>query len=187
MPLDDKRLRSVPHWQDTVAMPVYSSLEDWKRRKTEIRSQVLFAAGLLPAPTKTALNPLITGQTEYDGYSIQNVAFESFPGFFCTGNLYVPHRPVDRARIPVVLSPHGHGQHGRLSQGEHIHAPARFINFALQGYYVFAPDMVGYNDSRQTGPHRALDTDELQRWGISTLGLQLWNNVRALDYLLSLP
>src|SRR5688500_8310109 len=179
MPLDDKRIRNVPHWQDTVTMPVYETLADWEKRRTEIRRQVLFAAGLLPTPKKTPLDPVVTGETKHDGYTIQNVAFESFPGFFCTGNLYVPHRPVEQQKIPVVLSPHGHGQQGRLMQGEHIHAPARFINFALQGYYVLAPDMVGYNDSRQIGPHRSFDSDELQRWGISTLGLQLWNNIRA--------
>ena len=87
MPLDDKRLRRVPHWQDTVTMPVYDSLGDWERRKAEIRRRVLFAAGLFPMPERTALNPIVTGAVERDGYTIQNVAFEAFPGFYATGNL----------------------------------------------------------------------------------------------------
>ncbi|HEU5314682.1 MAG TPA: hypothetical protein VFX49_01125 [Chloroflexota bacterium] len=187
MPTDDQRLRHTAHWQDTYVMPAYASLAEWEPRKDAIRQQVLFAAGLLPFPQKTPLNPLVTGTTHHEGFDVDNVAFESFPGFYCTGNLYRPHRPVDPERIPIVLTPHGHWQEGRFAHTERGSIPARCINFARQGYYAFAPDMVGYNDSRQIGGHRTFDADALAQWSIGTLGLQLWNNIRALDYLLTLP
>jgi dienelactone hydrolase len=187
MSIDDKRLRHTAHWQDTFVMPTYTSVADWERRKAGIRRQVLFAAGLLPFPEKTPLNPLVTGTTHHDGFDVDNVAIESFPGFYCTGNLYRPHRPVDPQRVPVVLTPHGHWQEGRYVQTDRGSVPARCINFARQGYYAYAPDMVGYNDSRQVGGHRTFDSTALAEWGIGTLGLQLWNNIRALDYLLTLP
>lgn len=187
MPIDDKRLRRVTHWQDTFTMPSYDSLESWEGRKADVKRQILFAAGLFPFPEKTPLKPLVTGTTHFDGYDVDNVAFESLPGFYCTGNLYRPASPRDPARIPVVLTPHGHWQEGRFAQREAGSVPARCINFARQGYYAFAPDMVGYNDSRQIGGHRAFDHPDLARWGIGTLGLQLWNNIRAVDYLLTLP
>jgi dienelactone hydrolase len=70
------------------------------------------------------------------------------------------------------------------------------LNFALQGYVSFAYDMVGYNDSFQV-PHDwgrdpksswGLSPEALRLglWGISLLGLQLWNSIRAIDFLCSL-
>ena len=54
-----------------------------------------------------------------------------------------------------------------------------------QGYVVFSYDMVGYNDSRQVD-HRLLDP-RLAQWGIGSLGLHLWNSIRSVDFLESLP
>ena len=45
-------------------------------------------------------------------------------------------------------------------------------------------DMIGYNDTTQL-PHDFI-TAEGQLWSYTPLGLQLWNSMRALDYLLSL-
>jgi dienelactone hydrolase len=180
---DDLRLRRVAHWQDTVVMPAYATREAWLARAAEVREQVLFAAGLLPLPERTPLYPMVAGRQERDGYAVENVAFESFPGFFCTGNLY---RPLTPGPHPVVLTPHGHWQEGRFAQRENGSIPARCISFARQGYLTFAPDMVGYNDSQQV-VHRGFDSPTNALWGIGALGLQLWNNIRALDYLLSLP
>src|SRR6266545_1136369 len=187
MPIDDRRLRRTFHWQDTYTMPVCDSLESWQRRAAHVKDQVLFAAGLLPFPEKPPLNPIVTGTHHFDGFTVENVAFESFPGFFCTGNLYKPANPADPRKIPLVLTPHGHWQEGRFAQRDTGSIPARCINFARQGYYAFAPDMVGYNDSRQIGGHRTFDSEALGLWGLGSLGLQLWNNIRALDYLLTLP
>ncbi len=64
--------------------------------------------------------------------------------------------------------------------------PARAINLARQGYVVFAYDMVGYDDTIQT-PHDFGDTPEEQIWAFGPLGLQLWNSIRAIDFLESLP
>jgi dienelactone hydrolase len=59
------------------------------------------------------------------------------------------------------------------------------MNLAHQGYVVFAYDMVGYNDTKQT-PHSFGGWREML-WGFSPMGLQLWNGIRALDFLESLP
>ncbi len=50
---------------------------------------------------------------------------------------------------------------------------------------VFSWDMIGYNDSRQVD-HRLLDA-RLAQWGIGSLGLHLWNSIRSVDFLESLP
>ena len=49
-------------------------------------------------------------------------------------------------------------------------------------------DMVGYNDTRQYPNHRKIfDTPRHWLWGVSLMGLQTWNSIRALDFLSSLP
>jgi len=63
---------------------------------------------------------------------------------------------------------------------------ARAINLARQGYVVLAVDMVGYNDSIQT-PHDFGEKPVEQLWGFGSFGLQLWNAIRAIDFLESLP
>ena len=62
----------------------------------------------------------------------------------------------------------------------------RAINLARQGFVVFTYDMIGYNDSRQL-EHRTFGGPREKLWGLSMAGLQLWNGIRALDFLESLP
>ena len=64
--------------------------------------------------------------------------------------------------------------------------PARAINLARQGYVVFSYDMVGYNDTIQT-PHDFGDKPVEELWGFGPFGLQLWNSIRAIDFLEKLP
>src|SRR5207247_2805710 len=104
------------------------------------------------------------------------------PGFFVTGNLY---RPAGSGPFPAILSPHGHWAYGRLENTELTSGPARAINLARQGFVVFTYDMVGYNDSRQLTHEFGGLREKL--WGLSLSGLQLWNSIRGVDFLESLP
>ncbi|MFQ5790835.1 MAG: alpha/beta hydrolase family protein, partial [Acidobacteriota bacterium] len=111
---------------------------------------------------------------------MEKVYFESYPGFFVTGNLY---RPLGRkGPFPGLLSPHGHWSRGRLHSDDAGSIPGRCINLARQGYVVFTYDMVGYNDSSQL---KHSFHDEL--WATSLMGLQLWDSIRAVDFISSLP
>ncbi|HOX37432.1 MAG TPA: acetylxylan esterase [Candidatus Brocadiia bacterium] len=166
-----------------VKMPKYSSKEEWLARRAFLRDQILMSAGLLPMPEKCPLNAEVFGKIERQGYTIEKVHFESHPGFLATGNLYRP--TGKKGPFPGLLCPHGHWGAGRFGHEENGSVPGRCINFARQGYVVFSYDMVGYNDSRQV-PHH-FDSERGQLWGITVFGLQTWNSVRALDFLLSLP
>ena len=63
--------------------------------------------------------------------------------------------------------------------------PLRAIQLARLGFVALTYDMVGYNDTVQT-PHDFGSRRE-QLWSFGSLGLQLWNSIRALDFLESLP
>lgn len=179
-----------PRWGDlpntnTVFKPTqYKTLDKWEARRARLREQIRFAAGLLPEPERRPLNATIFDKRAYDGYTIEKVHFESYPGFYVTGNLYRPAK--NEGKIPGVACPHGHWKNGRLHQDELGDIPARCITLARLGAAVFAYDMIGYNDSKRQIDHR-VNTPERDLWGITSLHLQTFNSVRVLDFLQSLP
>ena len=167
---------------DRFSAPVFTTRAEWDARAAFIREHVLASAGLLPLPDRTPLNATVFAELTRSGYTVSKVHFESLPGFFVTGNLY---RPAGDGPFPAVLSPHGHWTYGRLENSPLVSGPGRAITLARQGFVVFTYDMIGYNDSRQLthtfgGPREHL-------WGLSLAGLQLWNSIRSLDFLESLP
>jgi hypothetical protein len=167
---------------DRFAPPKFTTVDQWNARRAYLREHVLASAGLLPMPPKTPLNAQIVGEIKKTDYTVAKVYFESLPGFFVTGNLY---RPIGAGPFPAILSPHGHWAYGRLENTLLNSGPGRAINLARQGFVVFTYDMVGYNDSQQV-PHTFSGPREYL-WGLSLSGLQLWNSIRSLDFLESLP
>ena len=182
IPESDLRNTRILHTDAHYSLPEYTR-SAWRDRAAFLRKQVLFSAGLLPLPRKHPLNPRLGQTTVQDDYSVTAVLLETYPGYFLGGNLY---RPVGKeGRMPAVVSPHGHWQYGRFENSEINSVPARAISFARQGYVVFAYDMVGWNDTMQAPHGFAGPREEL--WLVGTLGLQLWNSIRVVDYLVSLP
>jgi dienelactone hydrolase len=153
---------------------------EWLGRRAALRRQILVSCGLEPMPQKAPLNPRVYGRLERDGYTIEKVVLETLPGFYLSGNLYRPSRPI-RGRVPGILNPHGHWPEGRVAAD----VQARCAQQARMGAVAFLYDMVGYVDSRAFG-HSFTD-DELVLLGFNLNGLQLWNSIRALDWLTSLP
>jgi hypothetical protein len=117
---------------------------------------------------------------------------------------------------PGVLSPHGHWPgpelpsgiraDGRLYErpeadahkkvaagGDKTYEGARYphqaraAGLAKLGAVVFMFDMVGYADSRPIVHREGFTDTEAELRLQSTLGLQMWNAIRALDFLASLP
>jgi hypothetical protein len=168
--------------------PEISSRAEWEKRATEISEHVQFSCGLWPLPPRTPLNAKVFDRVERDGYTIEKVYFETYPGFFLAGNLY---RPLDKsgkrnAKCPAILNPHGHWKNGRMADEKDGSIAARCISFARQGMIAFTYDMVGYNDTIQVD-HKFASAPENLLWNISLMGLQTWNSIRALDFLESLP
>ncbi len=161
----------------------WSDRASWEKRAANIREGILRGAGLQPLPARTPLHPVCRDLKKQEGYSVANCALESLPGFFVTGNLYRPAAKPASGRSPAVLLAHGHCVNtkeafGTNPKGCRFGADTQKIGAVLarMGAIVFAYDMVGINESKQY-PHT----------GKVTLGLQLWNSMRIVDYLTSLP
>lgn len=149
-----------------------ASLHDWQLRAAEIRSHILEGMELTKFPPNPGTPVIINEKKIMDGYTIENVAFESLPGFYVTGNLYRPLK-VQKS-YAAVLCPHGHWRDpdGRFQEQMQI----RCAMLARMGAVVFAWDMVGYGDATQCD-HKIAKAAKLQ-----TI-----NSTRALDFLCSLP
>lgn len=157
--------------------------EAWLAEAAKLRKSIQRGAGLEPLPKRTPLNPIIRDRREYDGYSVENIAFEATPGFFVTGNLYRPTKA--KGPYAVILSPHGHGK--RPQSVADFQDACRFGSWVQQrcavlarmGAVVLATDGYGFGESifHEIKTH---DTP-------FAMTQQLWSNIRGLDFLLSLP
>ncbi|MDF1738362.1 MAG: acetylxylan esterase [Verrucomicrobiales bacterium] len=156
--------------------------KDWPDRKEAIKTRSLLACGLLPLPEKTPLNAHRFGAVEQDGFKVERIYFESFPGHYVTGSLFTPTGESARLGLiegkrPAVLCPHGHWKNGRLFDlaenngekavkqqiaigAERFEAAARngivarCVQLARMGCIAFAYDMIGEADSVQFAEHR---------------------------------
>jgi hypothetical protein len=149
-----------------------TSKADWEARAGQIKNQIKKGMGLETMPARPSTAPIIHSKRIMDGYSIENVAFESISGVYVTGNLY---RPLQKQKsYPAVLCPHGHGEnpHGRFRE----QTQKRCATLARMGSIVFVWDMVGQGDSRQC-EHKMP----------KALKLQTINAIRALDFVSALP
>lgn len=185
IPEQDARNIDIPNTDTHFTARTYKTLAEWKVRRAHLRQQVLSAAGLLPMLPKNDLHAQIFGKIENRTYSIEKVLIETLPGYYLGGNLYRPLKDAPAGGFPAIVSPHGHWVYGRLEHAVNASIPARCINLAQQGYVVFAYDMVGYNDTIQT-PHDFGSARE-QLWDWGPLSLQLWNSIRAVDFVQALP
>lgn len=184
IPPVDRRHTDIQHLDLPYMFEPPETREEWMKRARALREQIQVGLGLIPSPEKCPLNPQISDKIEHEDYTVEKVYFQSLPGFYVTGNLYRPLKSVEPG--PAVLNPHGHWKNGRFENSEDGSIPGRCIELARMGCVAFAYDMIGYNDSRQLD-HRSFGGQRLELWGISMMGLQVWNSIRSIDFLESLP
>jgi hypothetical protein len=206
----DSRLGKPKTLNDYFPMNPAANRQAWGARRKVLREQVLVATGLWPMPEKAPLHPVIHGKIDRDDYTIEKVSFASYPDHYVCGNLYRPKASGGRqppgVRSPGVLCPHGHWNKGRFydagdkaakaqvdqgaeqtMEGAHYPLQARCAQLARMGCVVFHYDMVGYADSQQLKHREGFTDAEAELRLQSFMGLQTFNSVRALDFLLSLP
>ncbi len=164
--------------------------KDWMTRQELMRGKLMEAIG--PFPEKTPLNPRVTGVIEKEGYRIEKIVFESHPGFYVPGSLFIP--TGIRGKAPAVLNVFGHEQesyHKALDQ-------VIILNLVKKGIVVFAIDPLGQ------GEHVQFYDPETK---FSSIGYSVvehsyfgnlcflsgssgakyftWDGIRAIDYLVS--
>jgi dienelactone hydrolase len=152
----------------------------WQQRAAFEKQHILDGAGLNPLPRRGELKPIISAKRSHDGYTVENVAFESIPGYYVTGNLYRPATPAES--MPAVLCTHGHGTISPAEAGPRFgeSMQRRCASLARMGAVVFSIDMFGYGDSQAMVPAEAHKTT-------LAMPMQIFGGMRAIDFLSSLP
>lgn len=167
-----------------------NSAADWNAKKAEYRRQLLDMLGLDPLPERTDLQPVVTGKTEHEEFTVERLHFQSRPGLYVTGDLYVPKKLKEGEKLPAILYVCGHGgvKKNGISYGNKTHYQHHGGWFARNGYVCLIIDslQLGEIEGIHHGTHR------YDRWwwlsrGYTPAGVEAWNCVRALDYLQSRP
>ena len=174
----DNMLCMGHHWSEDEAnlrMKEFSKQwddkESWIKRAERIKQGLIEGMQLDKMPViEGNFNPIFRNTQTMDGYIVENIAIESFPGFFVTGNLYRPTAKKDK--YAAILCPHGHLTDKRFTD----YVQLRSAVFARMGAIVFAYDMVGYGESITVEHKNPI-----------ALLLQTFNSKRVLEYLLSRP
>jgi uncharacterized protein len=149
----------------------WNDIASWEKRADIIRQGIIKGMQLNKMPDiRGNFSPVIRNTRTLDGYIIENIAIESFPGFYITGNLYRPTGVTKKTA--AILCAHGHWPDGRM----HPDTQILCASFARMGAIVFAYDMIGFGESHQV-------THDIP----IALLLQTWNSRRVLEYLLSRP
>lgn len=161
------------------------SLEKWQTRRPEVRRRFLEMLGLDPMPPRTPPNVRVTATFERAGYRVENVVFESRPKLYVTGNLYLPAAGAEARRYPAIVYVSGHapGPAGAKVQYQH-----HGIWFAKNGYVALVLDTLEFGEV--PGLHHGLYDLSMWQWlslGYTPAAVEVWNAIRALDYLETRP
>ena len=171
-------------------MAEIETLAQWEEIRPKLRQQLLEMLGLDPMPEKTDLNVTVTGKIERDDldFTVENIHFQSRPGLYVTGNLYLPKKR--EGKIPAVLYVCGHARVkvDDVSFGNKAAYHHHGAWLARNGYACLTIDTLQLGEIE--GIHHGTYNHDRWWWvsrGYTSAGVEAWNCVRALDYLQSRP
>lgn len=161
----------------SLAQPL--SPEVWQQTLAARREQWREMLGLSPLPERTPLHATVTGVLERGDYVVEKIHFQSLPGAHVAGNLYRPAKVS--GKLPAVLYLCGHSK-GKVNPP--YQANPRW--FGQHGYVALVLDPVQLGECQ--GFHHGTYRDGRWDWpsrGYTPAGTEVWNAMRALDYLQS--
>lgn len=153
-----------------------------------------FKEALGPMWERLPLNAKITGQGVKEKYRYENVVFESQPGVYVTGVLFLPLEERFKGPYPALLVVCGHSSNGKAYE------PYQGIGIlaAVNGLAAFVVDPIDqgerfqYVDENWARQTEGTSAHNLVHAGSILVGrnaatFEVWDNMRAIDYLQSRP
>ena len=156
--------------------------EDWRVRRPQVERALKKALGLTILPERTPLNVRTVSSDDRGDYIVDNIIFDSRPGFPVTANLYRPKRSAGPR--PAILSPIGHLLHDGKRDTE---VQARSIKLAKMGFIVLSYDAIGHGERMVAGNNHHEAGFALSPLGEHVTGWMVWDSMRGIDYLTSRP
>jgi cephalosporin-C deacetylase-like acetyl esterase len=160
------------------------TLDDWKTKREVYRKQLFEMLGLDPLPEKTDLRPVITGKTEHEEFIVEKIHYQSRPGLYVTGNLYIPKGLEKPAPTILYVCGHGGVKKDGISYGNKVRYQHHAAWFARHGYVCFTIDTLQLGEIE--GIHHGTYRYKMWWWnrrGYTSASVEAWNCIRALDYL----
>ncbi len=166
--------------------------DEWRQRQREVRSTIWEILGSFEE--KIPLNARITDKVQKDAYRVENIIYESLPGFYVTASLFIPE-DIDKP-APGILFCSGHST--SAYRREYYQLP--LLNLVKKGFVVLAIDPIGQGERLQyynpvTGEsmiggstdEHSYPSAQVFLTGNSIARYFLWDGIRGIDYLVSRP
>ena len=166
------------------------SKDDWNKLKETHREQLRYMLGLSPDRPRADLKATVTGKLEGDGFIVEKLHYQSSPGLYVTGNLYLPASRKKDEKFPAILYLCGHGRVKKdgVSFGNKVHYHHHGAWFARNGYVCLTIDTIQLGEIE--GIHHGTYSKNMWWWvsrGYTPAGVEAWNGMRGIDYLQSRP
>ena len=159
------------------------SAESWEAVREKRWEEMRDMLGLLPWPERTPLNPQITGTLDEDGCTIEKLAFESLPKIYVTANLYLPKDRREPPPVIIYVCGHAYSPYGSKAKYQR-----HGISLAKNGYAALILDPIQIAET--FAMHHGIKNQEMFEWysrGYTPAGVEVWNAMRAIDYLETRP
>jgi hypothetical protein len=179
----ESRLRNLAV-QKFAMHQLSDNIKDWNVLRQDLKNRIIEKAGVT-LDHKLPLAVRETGRIQLKGYSIRNVPFQTRPGVYATANLYIHE---GKGPFPAVINMLGHWRKGKVDkEGPQ---PVGHV-LALNGYGCLSIDSWGLGERTTVhggfGYHGANFGASLMNIGETMAGLQISDNMSAIDLLTSLP
>ena len=194
---DYKRRKQAANLRESSAFAAIKTKADWEAFRDQRIEALRRSLGEFPTE-RSDLRIQVTGKKEFDGFTRENILYESRPGLVVTANLYRPTKPSGKK--PGILISHSHHNPKWESELQDMGSI-----WARQGCVVLVPDHLGHGERRQhpfvnsmsfAGAFRPSRQDyyfrhnvalQLHLAGESLMGWMAWDLTRGVDVLLQRP
>jgi dienelactone hydrolase len=180
--------------QDHVPALAYQPGADFREWHGRLRAKVRSLLG--PLPESTPPDPEVIETEAFDRYVQHKVVYRSAAAADIPAYLLIPTGVDAASPAPAVLALHGHGEGKEqlvASDAEDNIYSSFARRYAERGFVVLAPDAIGFGeraaDFRRYGARDGCNINFLKTslFGINLMALNIWDDMRGLDYLASRP
>ena len=168
------------------------TFDRWTQRQSSVRKTLWDVLGGIPE--KTNLNAKITGTVKKKDYTIENIIYESLPGFFVTASLFIPDNVKKPAPAILFCSGHSTGVYRLFLYQQPL------LNLVKKGFIVLAIDPIGQGERLQyfdpvkgesvigsSTKEHSYPAAQIFVTGKSIARYFIWDGIRGIDYLVSRP
>ena len=163
-----------------AAKPAQTSA-DWEARRRHIAAALERVMGPFPNPAKrVALDVKVLEEVKLEGGLLRRkLTYQSDATDRVAAYLFLPEASA-KAKLPAILCLHQTTKLGKAESAGIVDNPKQYaLHLAQRGYVAFAPDYPSFGDSKY-------DFDPRHGYASGTMKA-IWDNVRAVDLLESLP